>query len=121
MAPGNAPGQRSILGFFQRNAQAAKKKAPAEAPGPNSTRSLPIGSPKKQSVKKASGKPIQTLTPAPSSDAIVDAEDEDVVPRSRGRKGLTGLPSPVTPMGLDGTTDAVMTSSFTSSPSRKVS
>ena len=121
MAPGEAPtGQKSILGFFRRG-QASSQAKSSSTPKLNGTTSLPIGSLKKQLVKGASSKPLQTLTPAPSSDAVVEEEDEDVVKPSKAKnKVVTGLPSPVTPMGLDGSIDAETLCALTNSPSRKV-
>ena len=122
MAAGSqTPAQKSILGFFQRKGQASQP-AKTGTPQTNGTKTLPIGSPKKQLVKKAAAKASQTLTPAPSSDAAVneDEDEEDVVKPSKGKRAPMGLPSPVTPMGLDGVQDDAFGGSFTSSPSRKV-
>ena len=114
------PRQKSILGFFQQRNQGLRSKSPAR-PASNGTKTLPIGSPKKQSVSKRSARPSQTLTPAPSSDAVAaNEDDEDVVVPAKSKRATTGLPSPVTPIGLDGALDEVNAPNFTSSPSRKV-
>ena len=114
------PGQKSILGFFQRGTPGTQQSKSPTPTSLNGTKKLPIGSPKKQSVNRAFAKSAPSLTPAPSSDAVVEEEDEDVAKPSKPRKQQTGLPSPVTPVGLDGALDVVAVSGLTSSPSRKV-
>ena len=106
-------GQKSILGFFQK--KAAGEQTPSKSLG---TTTLPIGSPKKKFVQQASSRVIQNLTPAPSSDAI-EEEDEDVVP-AKPRKRVTGLPSPVTPASFDGAVEPKPVAPVSSSPTRKV-
>ena len=106
---------KSILDFFH--------KKPASPLGPNvngasprAAVTLPLGSPKKKSVPHAAAA-AQTLTPVPSSDAMVE-DDEDVVAPARKKRSIFGLPSPVTPANASG--DAA-SGSYTNSPSRKVS
>ena len=114
--PSNASskGQKSILGFFQKKPSGGQ--TPSKAPV---ITTLPIGSPKKKFVQQASSRVSQNLTPAPSSDAVVEEEDEDVVP-VRPRKRETGLPSPLTPASLDGAVEPVAVAPASSSPLRKV-
>ena len=106
--------QKSILGFFQ------KKSTPSAGfDGQGTTTTLPIGSPKKKFVQQAPSRVSQTLTPAPSSDAVVEEDDEDIIP-TRPRKRGIGLPSPVTPASLDGAHENGLPALGSSSPLRKV-
>ena len=106
--------QKSILGFFQ------KKSTPSAGfGGQGTTTTLPIGSPKKKFVQQAPSRVSQILTPAPSSDVVEEEEDEDIVP-TRPRKRGIGLPSPVTPAGLDGSHEDGLPALGSSSPLRKV-
>lgn len=84
--------QTSIAGFFQ------KKSAAASANGT----SLPLnGLAQKKGIKSSPGGSNQSLTPAPSSDAVAcdDFEESNPFPTKCETKA-NGLPSPVTPAGV---------------------
>jgi hypothetical protein len=105
--------QKSILGFFHK-----KDSSPLQ-PQINGASQRPVMlplSPKKKSVPRSTVG--QTLTPAPSSDAVMDEDEDDVIVPSRKKRAPVGLPSPVTPA----TTTIKDASSVTmsNSPSRKV-
>jgi hypothetical protein len=106
--PSSAKGQKSILGFFQKKAEEEQKIT------------LPIGSPKKKSVQKVPSRVSQILTPLPSSDAIEEDEDEDVV-TSRPRKRFSAHPTPATPASFNESPASSKAPVMDSSPSRKVS
>ena len=124
MAPTTSSGvkaQKSILGFFGKKPAGSQQESSSIPSTLNGTASLPIGSPKKKLVPKAPSKVSQTLTPAPSSDAIEpDEDDEDVLP-SKSRRAAPGLPSPVTPAGFDGAEETPPSFIPSSTPIRKVS
>jgi hypothetical protein len=101
---GSVPGknQKSILGFFQRQSTVALQPHVNGVSAAAAASSASSGAPPKQKlVQKPTIKVGQNLTPAPSSDAVdEDEEDEDVVPRRKPQRPI-GLPSPITP-GLGG-------------------
>ena len=118
-------GQKSISSFFQKRAaegSAAKVNVPSKLPsvfqsadGTNE-QSLPFNLAKDSS---------QSLTPAPSSDAIEEEDTEDVFPvKVDQTSGAKMLPSPITPANgtlAEETLSAVKSSSANfNSPSRKV-
>ena len=111
---GKASGQRSILGFFPKKPAVQQSSSPVSL---NTT--LPIGSPKKKLVQNAQPAVGQSLTPAPSSDAVIAEDDEDINPIKPRRRGI-GLPSPVTPASLDGAVEFRHDVPLSSSPPRKV-
>lgn len=115
--------QKSILGFFQKKPAGTLQPQVNGVPSSTSpaaiTTTLPIGSPKKRDtqklVHKAPARVSQHLTPAPSSDAIEDDDEDQTVQPARKRKMNNSLPSPVTPGNVEaGVVD------LGSSPSRKV-
>ena len=112
-----AKGQKSILGFFQKKGAGALQPQVNGVPTSQVSMRLPIGSPKKKLVQASSTRPgLQTLTPAPSSDAI--EEDEDDIISTKPRRKITGLPSPSTPAESVPPSDSM--AEPCSSPSRKV-
>ena len=117
--------QKSILGFFQKRA--------ADSPQPpihgtsklNGPSTQTDGVAKKILAKRPARGSSQSLTPAPSSDALeeLDVQDEEAYKKEMLDKE-NGLPSPITPvpgLGGDGSPDIEPSSSLNfSSPSRKV-
>ena len=111
--------QTSIAGFFQ--------KTPAATSGKSSTNKTPA-LPVRQSPAKASNRStthsLQSLTPAPSSDAPEpNAEEQQDDVSSKKAIRSNALPSPVTPVDIAAKVsqkNARNHSGF-SSPSRKVS
>lgn len=111
----SSKGQKSILGFFQKKSAEASPTAPISS---GNSLTLPIGSPKKAASKAPRGLD-QHLTPAPSSDAVKEEdEDEESVKPMRFRIKNTGLTSPLTPLTFDGASDPIDPVP-SSSPSRK--
>jgi hypothetical protein len=93
--------QKSILGFFQKKTVGALQPQINGVSSSGRSIELPIGSPKKKKQQLVSQGPSfsQSLTPAPSSDAIDvgEEEDEDDVQPAPKRRAGNGLPSPLTP------------------------
>ncbi|KAL6716616.1 DNA mismatch repair protein msh6 [Lecanora helva] len=113
--------QTSIAGFFRKK---------DSGPLPNGTpkingSSLPVhSSPKKNRPKASPGGIHQSMTPAPSSDALEDSREETQINGSKvnGEGASNGLPSPVTPANASGVGDGAVGNAVTSSfysPSRK--
>ena len=114
--------QTSIAGFFRKKDQEAASNATPRINGS----ALPVhSSPKKNGCKKPSVTSSQSLTPAPSSDAVEEMEVEVDVKsmKNNGNHKSIGLPSPITPASAvaisDGAGDAMDPKGFYS-PSRKV-
>ncbi len=117
--------QKSIVGFFQPNTTGFRPSVASTRENPK----LPTGS-SRRGAKSVPPKNIarsssQSLTPAPSSDAINDIKsDEEPVVEKQLNHRRNGLPSPVTPLGgvvasPPVSNDMKMPLTF-SSPSRKV-
>ena len=114
--------QTSIAGFFRKKDSVPATSGISRANGS----SLPIHiSPRRDGPKKPAKGSNQSLTPAPSSDAI-DEEKENEEPRLAKPNGIGpshGLPSPITPANTGGVgdraVDDIAPKSFYS-PSRKV-
>lgn len=114
--------QTSIAGFFRKKDAVPTTSGISKSNGS----SLPIHvSPRKDTTKKSAKSINQSLTPAPSSDAI-DEEKENEEPRLAKLNGSgpsNSLPSPITPANIgrvgDRTVDDVAPKGFYS-PSRKV-
>lgn len=116
--------QKSILGFFQ------KRVAPALDPNNGGhltnqgSKPLSNGLLKKSMIKASTRGSSQSLTPAPSSDAVEELDAEDKTKQEPGRAEVIGLPSPITPAAIvssDGALDLDNGSFSFSSPSRKAS
>lgn len=109
--------QKSILGFFKK--QGSSPLQPQVNGTSKSRVTLPIGSPKKKSVSEIS-EAGQTLTPVPSSDALLneDEDGEEVTARVQRKRAAFGLPSPVTP--ATAVANDASSVSLASSPTRKV-
>ena len=114
--------QTSIAGFFKKK---TAEDSPSRTPKINGS-TTPINSlPKKSDANNSSKGSNQSLTPAPSSDAIdeINYEDSELV-KSNGSDGPNGLPSPITPAGgvesAHRADENGVSASFYS-PSRKVS
>lgn len=116
--------QKSIVGFFKPKINEASQPAIQSSTNPNSSK-IPVREGKGRAARHVASSSSQSLTPAPSSDAI-DAtnSDEESVVKGRPPWVQQGLPSPITP--LSGVTqappvsdDSKMAPAF-SSPSRKV-
>ena len=112
--------QTSIAGFFQR-----KASAPAVNGTPPTNGSvLPVRNSPSHKTKRSTEGSNQSLTPAPSSDAV-EQEERDA-PRPVVAKGHTkgnGLPSPITPAGIVNGDSPVQGHTIPTgfySPSRKV-
>jgi len=112
--------QTSIAGFF-RKAQGTQAST-NDAPRLHSS-TLPINGLAKKGANRGSS---QSLTPAPSSDAVAPEdvkEEENIKPVKRNGNVSNGLPSPITPASAvnagDGVGDDVVPKGFYS-PSRKV-
>ena len=118
--------QKSILGFFQKKATDSPQSLSRGTSKINRPSTQTDGVAKKILAKRPARGSSQSLTPAPSSDALeeLDVQDEEAY-----KKGImdkeNGLPSPITPvpgLGGDGFPDIEPSSSLNfSSPSRKVS
>jgi len=111
-----APGknQRSILGFFKTPTALRQQPAPI-----NNSISDVLATPaeKPKLVPISANKLRACLTPAPSSDALEeDNENEDVQPLEKAR----GLPSPITPSQESASSSPALTTAETGSPLRKV-
>ncbi|MCJ1319232.1 DNA mismatch repair protein msh6 [Xylographa vitiligo] len=110
--------QKSILGFFQKRPTGALlpniNGASKTNPGPVA----PALSSKKKLVQRSSTAVSQSLTPAPSSDAPEDEQEESVIADCNGRK-LNGLPSPITPASDNNSLEDVVPYTSFTSPSRK--
>jgi len=115
--------QKSIASFFQKRSldgQAAKVNVPTK---------LPIMPQSVNGIRKRPSRPArgssQSLTPAPSSDAVLEEDmQDDVLVRPTKANGANGLPSPITPASdatVGASTPAPNASSLKfDSPSRKV-
>ena len=108
--------QKSILGFFQRKSTNSPQPNTNGARKLGGSTTLPIGSPKKQLVQRAPVRISQSLTPAPSSDAIEAEEEGNVRPLK-----ACGLPSPTSPPSLDSGSRMPLSSSPTRKVRREVS
>ena len=113
--------QKSILGFFHRKATPASQDAIRSASKVNGSSSSTQVPGQKTLVQKIPKRPNQTLTPAPSSDAMDDIDEEDFSILGK-MESVIEPPSPITP-----TTNAAIGTSIVSSdlqtfnsPSRKV-
>jgi len=88
--------QKSIASFFQKRSlegQAAKVNVPTKLP----TTPLTANGIQKRLARPARGS-SQSLTPAPSSDAVLEDDMQDDIPvRPAKANGANGLPSPITP------------------------
>ena len=114
--------QTSIAGFFRKRDSETASSATPKINGS----ALPVhSSPKKNGFKKPSVTSSQSLTPAPSSDAVEEKDEEtDVKPiKVDGNHKSNGLPSPITPASAvtidKSTVDEIAPKGFYS-PSRKV-
>ena len=115
--------QKSIASFFPKRSvegQAAKVNVPTKLPNTplsaNGMRNKPL---------KPARELSQSLTPAPSSDAVQEEDIKDeVLVNSARANGANGLPSPITPASgavTEGSIPATNGSSLKfDSPSRKV-
>lgn len=123
---GSQSGQKSIKSFFQKRAGEGQRANVTVQP------TLPPIPPKVNGTAKKipSGKTLrgssQSLTPAPSSDAIEPGESEEAARAMIGKSlGANGLPSPITPVGEAAVKDAKPKANglplLFDSPSRKVS
>lgn len=118
--------QKSILGFFQKRTSDSSQplsQGVLEA-DPLSKQSNNVT--KKTLAKRPARGSSQSLTPAPSSDALEELDVQDEGPHRRGMQSEEiGLPSPITPapgLGGGGPQDLEPSSLLIfSSPSRKVS
>ena len=118
----SAKNQRSIMGFFQKKSSDAPDAELANLPKANGL-NLPINSTKsRNSAKPATRGSSSSLTPAPSSDAIEEPDEDTASSYKYSRKSDgNGLPSPVTPistMAANGKQQRNGSTSF-NSPSRK--
>ena len=99
--------QTSIAGFFRKKDPEAVSNGTPTINGS----ALPLHvSPKKKGVKKLpKASNHHNLTPAPSSDAVEDIEEEQEVKsvRLNGAHAPNGLPSPVTPASIGARNDVV--------------
>lgn len=114
--------QQSITGFFQKSTNEAPRAATKLISRKNSS-SIPPNSEKSSWSKKLSRGSSQSLTPAPSSDALEELLEE-MEAKKDSRVQTNGLPSPITPMsgaisGSPPGSVATVTLNF-NSPSRKV-
>lgn len=114
--------QTSIAGFFKK---ASTQHTPNGNARPNSA-VLPVnGLAKMSGVKNAPRGSSQSLTPAPSSDAAEEPNDEVLQPirgEVNGKGPSNSLPSPITPssaVAIENQTDVGAPKGFYS-PSRKV-
>ena len=112
--------QTSIAGFFQ------KKPATSSSNGnskPNCS-ALPVRSSPSKKTKRFIQGSDQSLTPAPSSDAVEKEEDQKTRPAiANGSFKGNGLPSPLTPAGVtngDSPANSLAVPIGFYSPSRKV-
>ena len=120
---GSQPGknQKSILGFFQKRTTEALQPNVNGVSNSNGSSTAQSMTNKKKLVSRSSTNVSQSLTPAPSSDAPEEDEEDSCI-SSKSSQKINGLPSPITPANANGDDDAPPTSAVTfSSPSRKVS
>ena len=118
--------QKSILGFFQKRATDPSQTSNSGSSKPNGLSTYSNEVKKKTLAKIPVRGSSQSLTPAPSSDALEELDVLDEILHKKGmRSEENGLPSPITPVpgvGGDGSQDVEPSSSLTfSSPSRQVS
>lgn len=115
--------QKSIASFFQ------KRSHEGQAANVNVPRTLPVKPQPADGIQKRPAKPArgssQSLTPAPSSDAVLGEDiQEDMPVRPAKANGANGLPSPITPASdapvAAPTPVANASSLIFDSPSRKV-
>ena len=112
--------QKSILGFFQKRPTGALQPNINGVSKINPGSMAPALSSKKKLVQRSSTAVSQSLTPAPSSDALEDEHEESITANTNGRK-VNGLPSPITPASDNNSLEDVGAHSSFTSPSRKVS
>lgn len=115
--------QTSIAGFFRKKDSVASTNGTPSITG----RGLPVNNlSKSNGIKKTSFSSSQSLTPAPSSDAVDElGEEAEMRPvKKTGKHAFNGLPSPMTPASVVDATDPgqenIVPKGFYS-PSRKVS
>lgn len=118
--------QKTILGFFQKTISDPSQSLSQGVSKANGLSKQSNDVTKKIFAKRPARGSSQSLTPAPSSDALEELDVKDEEPqRSRVQSDENGLPSPITPvpgLGGGGPQDIEPSSSLTfSSPSRKVS
>lgn len=113
--------QKSIVGFFQkRSALTSPSSTQLASTNPS------VQSDKSNSVKKVARGLSQSLTPAPSSDALEeDSSDDRAETKEQSAEKDNGLPSPITPVS-DAAAGNITPSTIKvtlnyNSPSRKVS
>ena len=117
--------QKSILGFFQKKSDDASRKGATAQLKVNSS-TLPLNGPRKTTLPKGLARgSSQSLTPAPSSDALEEPDEEEKGQDNlAATNGATGPMSPITPavsaIGVDALDEDGFPSSF-NSPSRKAS
>ncbi|KAL9611882.1 MAG: hypothetical protein Q9167_003496 [Letrouitia subvulpina] len=118
----SAKSQQSIVGFFQKQTSESPSATANDLPKINGAK-LPInGAKSKRSTRPAIRGHSSSLTPAPSSDALEDFEEDTQPQRSaKASSGWKGLPSPITPAGISTAGDGVSDIDPThfNSPSRK--
>ena len=116
--------QKSILGFFQKRSAESPKLASTAQLKANGT-ILPLNGSRKTAWSKGSVRgSSQSLTPAPSSDALEEPEEEGNIKHELApNDAITGLPSPMTP-AVSAVSASVLEDNVPSSfgsPSRKAS
>lgn len=118
--------QKSIVGFFQKRSALT---SPSSTQLASTNRDSPVSSvqsDKSNSVKKVARGLSQSLTPAPSSDALEeDSSDDRAETKEQSAEKDNGLPSPITPVS-DAAAGNIPPSTIKvtlnyNSPSRKVS
>ncbi len=117
--------QKSILGFFQKKSAEVPRLATTAQSKVNGS-VLPLNGPRKTALPKGAVRgSSQSLTPAPSSDALEDPDEKENRRENLiAADDVTGLPSPTTPaisvVGAGASEGDDVPSSF-NSPSRKAS
>ena len=115
--------QKSILGFFQKKSGDGPRLPVITQPKVNGS-TLPVNGPRRTALPKGSVRgSSSSLTPAPSSDALEEPDEQENIKVGEPPPGdVMGLPSPITPAvsAAGGVLDEDDILPSFSSPSRKV-
>lgn len=117
--------QKSIVGFFQPKTTPASQSVVSLPANAASSITSSARKDRATSAKIIAKRSSQSLTPAPSSDAINETKsDEESGVKQESSHGRPGLPSPITPQGVvvarpPISSESKMPLAF-NSPSRKV-
>ena len=117
--------QKSIVGFFQPKTTTTSQSVASSQVNAASSKAFSLRGDRKASANIIASSSSQSLTPAPSSDAINEPKsDEEPGYEQQSSNNRPGLPSPITPLsGVVArppiSSDSKMKLAF-NSPSRKV-